>query len=152
MKKIFVLLLFLIQVTSYSQTFYNDQLVANSVYTELSFAGKIMAATVNYERDAGHTDYLTFYGKFGAGYWKVNQEDGYTIPITLQTLLFNTPSHLELGFGINLAYENLLSKMNVYPIVNIGYRIQPLSGGLVMRFNAYLSNGPFPGFSVGYAF
>lgn len=158
-KLISIILILVLHLVGFSQSFKNDQLVANSAYAELSYAGKIMAATINYERYVGHSDYITFYAKIGGGYYKLNDaieevgaDNGYMVPITIQTLLFNTDSHLELGFGLNIAYENLLSAINLYPIVNLGYRIQPLGGGLVMRFNVYLSHGPFPGFSVGYAF
>ncbi len=160
MKKIFLFLIVVfLQKGAFTQSFGNTELIANCAYTELSYAGKIMAATINYERYTGHTDYLTFYAKLAVGYYKINNaiegtqvDDGYMVPITIQTLLFNTPSHVELGIGVNIVYENLLETISVHPIVNLGYRIQPLRGGLVLRFNAYLSHGPFPGLSIGYAF
>ncbi|NOZ46056.1 MAG: hypothetical protein GXO79_04655 [Chlorobi bacterium] len=156
---IFFLFVFFSYNSAFSQKFVNDRLIPNSVYAELSYAGKIKAATINYERYIGHSDYITFYAKGAVGYWQLNNsvdatsaENGYMFPISIQTLLFNSRSHIELGFGINTVYENLLKAISVYPIVNVGYRIQSLSGGLVLRFNIYLSNGPFPGVSVGYSF
>ena len=56
------------------------------------------------------------------------------------------------GFGVNIVRENLLDAFTVHPAVNLGFRIHPLAGGMVIRLNGYLSHGFFPGVSVGYAF
>ena len=143
-----------------------DRIVANSAFVETSYAGKILAATINYERYIGHSSYMTYYASIAFGYWKLGEgsasieegvtipknNDGYMIPVTVHSILFNGRSHLELGFGVNVVRENLLDAFSVHPIVNLGYRIQPLVGGMLIRLNCHLSHGFFPGVSIGYAF
>jgi hypothetical protein len=167
LKHLFILVFALFFLSNASAQQYSfDRLSENSVYAEVSYAGKIMAGTLNYERYLGNSNYITYYADIAAGYWKIGEgnasikdgvvvikdNDGFMLPIGIHGVLFSSLSHLELGFGINITYENLLNGISVYPIVNIGYRYQPIKGGLTFRVNGYLAQAFFPGISLGYSF
>jgi hypothetical protein len=100
----------------------------------------------------------------GVGYGAVLNEDddayfGLAIPLSYNYIFRNERSGIETGLGLTptFATGNGISNPSLAVIANLGYRLQPLREGLIVRANwsPALDNRGFRsgvGFSLGYSF
>lgn len=177
MKKIVFLLsaLFLLGISTSTQA--QDGFKKNTVFGELAGSGGLFS--LNYDRRLG--DAPTGFGmRTGVGYFQWSSDRFVTIPIIANWLIGSNGKYLELGAGLSLAYAetfehnpNMAVSMEDFepssrfglwqtPLLNIGYRRQPVDGGFNFRagLSPYVGIGgrsgiqiiPWPYLSFGLTF
>ncbi len=113
----------------------------NAAYVELGGPG--IFYSLNYERFFGDS-WSVRWGLSGVSFVEDGTSDAMTVfvvPITGQYLFFEGSHHLELGGGIHTGFVhsdlNEFDESELFGLItivgSIGYRYQPIDGGLVFR-------------------
>jgi hypothetical protein len=155
-----LLYLALLQGTASAQTESTSSRISapNSIYGEL-IAGYGLGLTANYERILVTITPLSFSVHAGFGIVVSEPVVGIALPAGVN-LLIGRNHMLELSTGmVYVSGEDWDSSphSNVWLSALIGYRYQPINGGLIIRigFTAYFTDEvihPSIGFSLGHAF
>jgi len=170
--KTFILFIFLSIACLSTQVVAQDTLQTkskNAIYASVGTAFVWHMANFNYERNLFPSRNLMnknyfIRARFGKLYtW---YSDGFNSSLSLQAVYGERNSHLELGVGL-WGYFDMTDYTNgsasgtatdtsmwtytvIYPDLNIGYRYQKPSGGLVFRSGIGFPDGVY--LSLGYAF
>ncbi len=175
MQKILVLLLSLscMQALAQDTVFLRKNKALRTVVTDRApqavFAevfGRAAMASINYDRRfSKKLDGLGF--TVGAGYFKIDGDEFYSFPVTLNYLLGKNGRYFEVGAGATVFNHNLATidwgpdgtgSGPVMGTMTIGYRSQPVNGGFMFRVginplfirNSFLPYYPY--ISFGYNF
>lgn len=151
----YLFLFFLILFLAIHGSFCQESFKRNTVYAELLGAGGL--ASVNFDYRLGKNP-EGFGLRTGIGYFQWNNSSTVTLPIIANYLLGKNGKYLDLGIGARLGYETMVDKEpnspdQIFeegfrigaPILNIGYRYQPIEGG----FNFRIGFSPYINFSQG---
>jgi hypothetical protein len=141
---------------------------AQNIFVEAGAAGLFFS--VNY--DSRFLNQRNGLGaRLGVGYWQPWHEDAFvSVPLQVNYLFGKRSHFLEIGAGATYLTSNgtygdplanigtkLLTGATVLPTSTLGYRYQPVNGGINIRasFNPILYTGalvPYFGASAGYTF
>lgn len=154
--------------TSYGQETFKRK----TVYGEFLGAGGL--ASINFDYRLGKNP-EGFGIRTGIGYFQWNNSSLVSIPVIGNYLIGKNGKYLDLGIGARIGYETMVNEEPSNPdqkfeegfrvgtpILNIGYRYQPLEGGFNFRagfspyVNIYTNGGSdifwMPHLSFGYTF
>jgi hypothetical protein len=153
MKQLFLFLI--ITSIAFNESFGQEVFKRNTVYAELLGAGGL--ASFNFDYRLGKNP-EGFGLRTGIGYFQWNNSSMVTFPVIGNYLLGNNGKYFDIGIGLRFGYENMVNDQPVNPdqifeegfriaapILNIGYRYQPIEGG----FNFRIGFSPFLNFSQG---
>ena len=140
----------------------DDGKIRHAVFGELFGTGGF--GTLNYDRRfRPGNDGFGFRVGIGSGPRLVEDDTGYlTIPVYLNHILGKGRSGLETAVGLTplIAFKELQNdpQIRTYPFLHVGYRMQPLEKGLLLRigWTPNIHDGRFDargaGLSLGYSF
>ncbi|WP_194975302.1 hypothetical protein [Aquiflexum lacus] len=177
MNKTVLSLIALMLLGNISCTQAQDGFKRNTVFGELAGPGGLFS--LNYDLRFG--DIPTGFGmRTGVGYFQWSSDRMVTIPLMVNWLLGANGKYLELGAGLSLAYSETFkynpnmhsgiedfrpsSRFGLWqtPLLNVGYRRQPIDGGFNFRagLSPFVSLGgrmglqviPWPYLSFGLTF
>lgn len=138
-----------------------------TVYGELLGAGGL--ASINFDYRLGKNPEGIGL-RTGVGYFQWNNTSMVTFPVIVNYLIGNNGKYFDIGLGTRVGYEKMVNEEPANPdqkfeegfriaapILNIGYRYQPLEGGFNFRvgFSPLLNTGGLfwmPHLSFGYTF
>jgi hypothetical protein len=144
---LFLIIVFLALNEGYGQEIFKRK----TVYAELLGAGGL--ASVNFDYRLGKNP-EGFGLRTGIGYFQWNNSSLVTFPVIVNYLVGKNGKYLDLGLGARFGYETMVDKEPPSPdqkfeegfrigapILNIGYRYQPLEGGFNFRigFSPYMN-------------
>ena len=125
----------------------------NYIYGDFSLGIMNLAGNIriNYERNITKIKIVDLNARVGIGTWFDYSSSGIELPISFQAILFDSPSHIELGIGSKWNRES--NKSEILPIINLGYRYERYSKKTIFRFNLeYDTNYLIPFISYGVRF
>ena len=152
MKKLFTTFM-LIPILLFGQ---NDitkklDLTKNNIYAE-GHLGLSTKFALNYERQIYRGEKISWYSRLGGGYGLhiddiFSPDEGWGGLGAITMLTGKNYVHFELNAGAFIGNEG--GHIFLFPIFNVGYRLQKPEGGFIFRANAGIIS---LGLSIGYAF
>ena len=133
----------------------NNPLMAQGEFSKINTYVSIGAvpgleALMNVELLLKDAAYLTWYGRAGLGYGGIILAEGGPGVLAAMTLLTGKKNHhLELNGGAFVGYDNYHDDTFVLPSLDLGYRFQKPSGGILFKIKAGILG---LGLGLGYAF
>jgi len=133
----------------------NSQIMAQEAFSKINAYASIGAvpgleALMNIEVLVIDGGYLTWYGRAGLGYGGVLLAEGGPGVLAAMTMLTGRKNHhIEINGGAFVGYDNYYGDTFVLPSLDLGYRFQKPSGGILFKIKAGILGY---GLGLGYAF